>query len=123
MSSLDDKLEKILNEFGNSIKDQSAWMTLGGEFELKKDPIALIKQAFIDEGYIKIPQIVEVKGKLETSHNFVDVNNMRYMTGQDWYDKFYAEYCVSSSIDLDYNASETINTYVLEAAKKASGIK
>lgn len=79
--SLDDKLREILNEFGNSIKDQSSWMMLGGEYEPKSDPIAQIKQAFTEEYW----------DSLERQTMYFQDLYKEHMTGQEFYDRFEKE--------------------------------
>jgi hypothetical protein len=116
--SLDDKLKEIMGEqYEPILNNADEWLPQ-------------IKKAFADEGYIKIPQIREVKGKLETQHNFVDINNMRYMSGQEFYERF--EKIVSDEIYGDTNPTNKVDCesvpYIctcdmLEAAKKAAGLK
>ena len=86
MTDLDTKLREILTDFR---LHTIAWDPERG---IKtEEAITQIKQAFTEAGWLKIPQIREIKGKLETQHNFVDINNMRYMTGADWLERFKRE--------------------------------
>ena len=80
------------------------------------ETVAQIKQVFADEGYIKIPQIREIKGKTETQHNLVDINNMGYMTGQDWYERFEKELNMTNAL---YGKD---GERALKIAEKASGL-
>ena len=107
MSTLDDRLREILRA------DRANELAIA-------ETIAQIKQAFADEGWIKIPQIVEVEGKLETQHNFVDINNMRYMTGQEWYDRFERELQRVAFVD-EYDVRNAVNQ-CWDAAMKAAGL-
>lgn len=34
MPNVANQIEQILNDFGNSVKDQASWMALGGGYEL-----------------------------------------------------------------------------------------
>jgi hypothetical protein len=122
MNNLDDKLREILD---TSFPDG---------MDLSDDPEAIpkIKQAFIDEGYVKIRNVTVRKAKSEDfksgmvgqAHG-VDIYSINgdenIMTGKEWYERFSAE--------LRYGqrhrnkGMDGIAEWVAEAAKKASGIK
>lgn len=69
--------------------------------------IIRLKQAFADEGYIVL-QPLTVKSS--------DTDATDLMTGQDWYDRFVQEW-------LSIHRPDLKSIEILEAAKKAAGVK
>ena len=107
MSNLDDKLREILEKPGKSLAGAT------------DQTIVQIKQAFADEGYLQHNEF----GIVQTyTHKATNV-----MTGQEWYDTFVKEL---SKDPAKAKNSENGSFYfmfserdVLEAARKASGLK
>jgi hypothetical protein len=97
-----------------------------------KDCIQLVNditELFIDEGYVKIPQVeLRTKGHMTGEPAIFTINGVVSMTGQEWYDRFEEEW-VSEPIILNSGYMETaedwitkIDARVKETAKLASGI-
>lgn len=79
------------------------------------------KQAFQDEGYVKIPQ--GQVGRLD-GVEIMSINGKRVMTGQEWYDRYIKE-LEKLAVTHSDNAMLTFNNTVATcdiAAKKASGL-
>ena len=87
-----------------------------------------IKQAFIDDGWVKIPTAEKKDGVLYVNgvdpvmkFDGVKVTAIKLMTGQDWYDSF-SEQLEKVTADK-YHGGFALFDDVTEAAKKAAGIE
>lgn len=107
--SLDDKLEDVLKPFmEDGVSDLR---------ELEVEAVSRIKQAFADEGYVKIPTASMTKeGWIEVSTD----RGVRYkgaplLLGQEWYDNFRKEYDKVPRYEFDMDD-------VWDAARRAAGI-
>lgn len=114
MSDLDKKLEDILNDTyaaGSQDPDLEMYGANGND-------LMAIKQAFIDEGWVKL----NVK-----EGDYVSINAKQYrldgsslteiekMTGQDWYDRLRIEFIRDESVSF--------NGDILAVARRAAGIE
>lgn len=118
--NLDDKLRDILDiswggaldittskDFRNDKGELDEETYLKVKARIFDEAIAQIKQAFTDAGYLPLtPEDIRAKA------------NEKYMTGQEWYDRFKDN--LPAAIPLDPN--EQVE-WALEAAKKAAGIE
>lgn len=111
MSELDKKLETLVGySYAVGTNDGESARR---EKTVVPQTVEKIKQAFIDDGWVKDFGTVELH-----VHNATNV-----MTGQEWYDKFIDELVNSESIaEPPITRMKAYNHY-LAAAKRASGIK
>jgi len=110
MSDLDQKLREI----GLYDVSDSRYTELGEHPET----IARIKQAFADEGYVIIPRFKRVHMETLTVKS-VDGEEVNFMTGQEWHDRFEKELEKISSLG---DISPSNLDYIKQAAKKASNL-
>lgn len=122
MSDLDDKLDVILQPWLDEI--QSEYST--GINDEKKRPFVefanakvQIKQAFADNRYVQIPDV------LVSGDEGITVNNERVMTGQEWYERFKTEMMTVPHLWATNDIPHQLTPYGLQiynAAKRAAGI-
>lgn len=105
MTILDSKLKEICETF--PYPDQA---------------VETIKQAFIDDGWIRPADYIPENAELRSMHyEFVENNNDRIipiMTGQEWYDRFEKEISAFTA-----KHDQPMKQEALDAAKLAAGIK
>ena len=86
--------------------------------------IAQIKNAFIEEGYVQVPQVELVtRWERGSKPELYTVNGKEVMTGQEFYDRFVREYhmradWISADPTMGYDAEQD----VLLAARLAAGL-
>lgn len=116
MIDLDQKLEELLGE-GGTIKHccgQSGCSDAASDIEQ-------IKQAFIDAGYVQIPQVEMERDPTNNRPTFYTVNGKEVMTGQEWYDRF-VKIANGDEKHSDLTGWSEWDTIEI-VAKKAAGIK
>lgn len=119
---IDDKLLEILLK-----ADFTPGLDLAHTSEKYGKVIAQIKQAFKDEGYIKIPPLVKSTSKvfeIKKGGIAITIKPEEVMTGQEWLSRFEKELMDIPVLWTD-EIPKQLNPYalkVLEAAKKASGL-
>ena len=119
MSDLDKKLLAILETIAVDVGEH---ITLPDLIDVEN-----IKQAFIDAGFIEVPQSLKDTGEtliIMTQNQRRDVlNQSGYMTGQEWYDRFIAEFDKSVVSEHLLCGRVVCADHANEAAKKAAGIE
>lgn len=120
--SLDNKLREILSDSYDIVGK-------GATVRLNHDgAIAQIKQAFADEGYVKIPQ--GTVGKVDGVKIFSINGDSNIMTGQEFYAAYKRELGFGSLDDVkdmargeELKAIEVAEMKCDEAAKRAAGLE
>lgn len=109
MSDLDSKLREILEEVEDEVNN-----TGGVSTKHRGRLVAQIKQAFAEEGYVKVSKDNQDKIKTATIYS---INHGQYelMTGQEWYERFEKE--------LNNHPIKLQGTEIMRAAKKAAGLE
>jgi hypothetical protein len=110
MSTLDDKLGGILDDYGQEMYLQSEE---NGAPPNLTAAIAQIKAAFDEEGYRKHDWAISPDG--------VVFDGIQYHTGQEWYDRF-MEQKLKSVTMLNPAITQVVLTEISEAAKRAAGL-
>lgn len=118
MSNLDDKLKEILQPWLEEIVSEYGT----GRDDYKKQPfidfnnaISRITQAFADENYIQVPNVIHDIDK----GSWLEVNSKQVMTGQEWLDRFDK---ITDRM-LEATGRKLTDMEYMEAAERASGLK
>jgi hypothetical protein len=128
--NIDEKLREILDYMGESFYPEHEYGASHAvqNKEYLEEALAQIKQVFADEGYVFLTTVQQdLKGQpgtLEgvTIHSINGISNI--MTGQEWYDRFFAEYHNKADwIEADESMGEDAGHDVLLCAKLAAGIE
>ena len=119
MSKLDEKLEKIIGEDETTLEIH----TLSeGEpdiecIHLTKEGLEQIKQAFVDDGWRDLSKPLPTQGVIS-----LKLDAHKYMTGQEWYNRFHHEFYHLKPDDYVATKADIFNT-AIKAAKRAAGIE
>lgn len=124
MSDLDKKLEETvtLSIAKYAYADNDNFVPVK---DICDDAINEIKQAFIDEGWKHdgFSQAVEYMYKKReegVKPTWLRIGGVEFMTGQEWYDKFYKE----AKLQFPHLDDSKFTSYgILDAAKKAASIE
>lgn len=109
--NLDDRLREIIET--RLLAGDVPYMTDGA--------IAQIHKAYADEGCVFVPTVTQSQ---DPRDKWVEVNGKRVMTGAEWYDRFLKELGEPKTfVGYAYDDTGYEDDHVLEAAKKAAGLK